>query len=112
VRAKSTFQTNGNGTVGTGSIRGMPYLAVLRAAGFAIWPFDAAASRTVVEIYPAELRRRASGPVRAYATEHCRDAGVSAEVMWQHRAELRELTAATDRVTRLEGAVWLPSGGR
>lgn len=58
VRAKSPFQVGGAGSVGTGSIRGMPVLAVLRAAGFAIWPFDAVGPATwprVVEIYPRLL---------------------------------------------------------
>jgi hypothetical protein len=61
VRAKSTFQSNGAGTVGTGTVRGMPYLSQLRTAGFAVWPFDAAARRTAVEIYPSALRRLRTG---------------------------------------------------
>jgi hypothetical protein len=110
LRAKSTFQTNGKGTVGTGSVRGMPYLAQLRAAGFAVWPFDAAGPRTVVEIYPSALRRVFTGPARAYPTPDCRDAGVSAEVMWRHRATFATLPAASDERTRREGAVWVPGG--
>ena len=39
--AKSIFQLVGNGQVGAGSVRGMPLVARLRAAGLAIWPFDA-----------------------------------------------------------------------
>jgi hypothetical protein len=110
VRAKSTFQSNGAGTVGTGSVRGIPYLVQLRAAGFAVWPFDTAADRTVVEIYPSALRRlRNDAPARAYATEHERDAAESALVMWDHRAQLTTLAATSDPVTRLEGDVWLPA---
>ena len=56
--AKSVFQLVGNGQVGRGSVRGMPHLARLRAEGFAIWPFDGARDRLVVEIYPSLLRRR------------------------------------------------------
>ena len=56
--AKSVFQLVGNGQVGRGSVRGMPHLARLRAEGFAIWPFDGASDRLVVEIYPSLLRRR------------------------------------------------------
>ncbi len=52
VRPKSVFQVGGAGTVGTGSVRGMPYLLTLRAAGFAIWPFDRADAPLAVEIYP------------------------------------------------------------
>jgi hypothetical protein len=113
LRAKSTFQSNGAGTVGTGSIRGMPYLARLRATGFAVWPFDAAAERTAIEIYPSALRRLRNGvAARRYATEHERDAAESALVMWDHRAELATLAATTDPVTRLEGDVWLPRHAR
>ena len=54
--AKSIFQLVGNGQVGAGSVRGMPFLARLRAEGFAIWPFDAASARTVFEIYPTAMR--------------------------------------------------------
>jgi hypothetical protein len=39
-RPKSVFQIGGAGSVGTASLRGMPALAQLRRAGFAIWPFD------------------------------------------------------------------------
>ncbi len=110
VRAKSTFQSNGAGTVGTGSVRGMPYLLRLRDAGFAIWPFDDATDRTAVEIYPSALRRlRNGGSTRDYATEHERDAAESALVMWGHRSALTALAATADPVTRLEGDVWLPS---
>lgn len=42
IRPTSGFQIGGAGAVGTGAVRGMPMLARLRAAGFAIWPFDAA----------------------------------------------------------------------
>lgn len=39
-RPKSVFQIGGAGSVGTGSLRGMPALARLARTGFAIWPFD------------------------------------------------------------------------
>ncbi len=38
-RPMSVFQIGGAGAVGVGSIRGMPVLRRLRAAGFSIWPF-------------------------------------------------------------------------
>jgi hypothetical protein len=106
--AKSLFQLVGNGQVGAGSVRGMPLLAGLRKAGFAIWPFDAAGPRTVMEIYPTALRRTYSGPSHRYASNHARDATISALVMWEHRQRLQSLPAATDPVTRLEGDVWTP----
>jgi hypothetical protein len=109
VRAKSTFQANGRGTVGTGSLRGIPYLATLRDAGFAVWPFDDARDRTVVEIYPSLLRRLDDHPPASYRSPHERDAVISARVMWEHRESFATLRAATDPVTRLEGEVWTPA---
>ena len=41
ARPKSVFQVGGAGSVGTGSVRGMPMLHALSEAGWAIWPFDA-----------------------------------------------------------------------
>jgi hypothetical protein len=55
IGPKSIFQIGGAGSVGTGSLRGMPYLRELRAAGFAIWPFDRPHLPLVVEIYPRYL---------------------------------------------------------
>ncbi|MFI5040700.1 MAG: hypothetical protein ACHQNA_02415 [Acidimicrobiales bacterium] len=56
LRPKSTFQVGGAGSVGTGSIRGMPHLRRLRAAGVAVWPFDAWSPGrglpVAVEVYP------------------------------------------------------------
>ena len=52
VKPKSVFQIGGAGAVGTGSIRGMPYLTNIRRAGVAIWPFDPPSRPMVVEIYP------------------------------------------------------------
>src|SRR5207249_2347049 len=55
---KSVFQIAGAGAVGTGSLRGMPALLDLRAAGFAIWPFDPPRLPMAVEIYPRWLTGR------------------------------------------------------
>jgi hypothetical protein len=106
--AKSVFQLVGNGQVGAGSIRGMPLLAMLRADGFAIWPFDPAADRTAFEIYPRALRPLVpdAGP---FGSNDERDAVCSALALWQHRDELTTLRATTDPVTRLEGDVWMPA---
>ena len=43
ITPKSPFQIGGSGTVGTGSLRAMPHLLELRAAGFRVWPFESAA---------------------------------------------------------------------
>jgi hypothetical protein len=61
-----------------------------------------------MEIYPSALRRSYTGPPRQHASNHARDATISALMMWEHRKQLRSLPAATDPVTRLEGDVWLP----
>jgi len=106
--AKSIFQLVGNGQVGAGSVRGMPLLAELRAAGVAIWPFDAPARRTAFEIYPSVLRPLAT-PERAYSSNDERDAVCSVEVMWRYRETVAALAAATDPTRRLEGDVWAPT---
>jgi hypothetical protein len=59
VRPKSVFQVGGAGAVGTGTLRGMGALLALRAAGVAIWPWDAPGEVTAGEIYP----RLATGAV-------------------------------------------------
>jgi hypothetical protein len=105
--AKSVFQLVGNGQVGAGSVRGMPFLAQLRAAGFAIWPFDAASDRTALEIYPSALRPNAP-PLGPFASNDERDAVCSAFVMWQHRHLLAGLAQGRDPETQIEGDVWLP----
>ena len=56
---KSVFQIGGAGAVGTGSLRGIPCLGALHAAGFSIWPFHAPTRPIVIEIYPRLL----TGPV-------------------------------------------------
>ena len=43
ITPKSPFQIGGSGSVGTGSLRAMPHLLELRAAGFRVWPYEAAA---------------------------------------------------------------------
>ncbi len=42
ITPKSPFQIGGSGSVGTGSLRAMPFLLRLREAGFRVWPFDGA----------------------------------------------------------------------
>jgi hypothetical protein len=129
IRAKSAFQIGGAGTVGTGSIRGMPHLLELRAHGFGIWPFHPPSAWTVTEIYPRlltgpvrksdpEQRRRhlAESPwsvdpafERAMAgSEDAFDAAVSALAMAERSDELSGLPQACDELTLLEGAIWPP----
>jgi hypothetical protein len=57
ITPKSPFQIGGSGSVGTGSLRAMPFLLKLREAGFRVWPFENAALDTkkpqplLVEMY-------------------------------------------------------------
>jgi len=126
---RSVLQLLGAGAVGTGSVRGMPFLLDLADAGFSVWPFDAPELPLVVEIYPrlltgdvvksdagararylerehpglpGELRRKTASSGDAF------DAAVSALAMARHAADFRRLPPARDRASRLEGAIWRP----
>ena len=136
-RPQSAFKVYGAGTVGTGSIRGLPFLADLRDAGAAIWPFDAPENGQpiVVEIYPRYFygtgitnngditgrnSRRAYLAPEEYSrleqhwrdimigNEHAFDAGVSALVMSANAANLRRLQPDTASPYSLEGRIWTP----
>jgi hypothetical protein len=125
---KSVFQIGGAGAVGTGSLRGMPWLAWLRERGFAIWPFDEVGACTALEVYPslyakvatydaaaraAHLARLPSAVLgaadreAAVASDDAFDAVVSALAMWERRDELLSLEATTDRTAALEGEIWV-----
>ena len=119
--AKSVFQIGGAGAVGTGSLRGWPVLRRLRAAGFAIWPFDPPRLPMAVEIFPRLLtgpviksRREArerylrerGWPPEAAVSEDAFDAAVSALVMSAHCAALAALPAEPDPAIRREGRIW------
>jgi hypothetical protein len=129
IRPKPVFKIGLQGNVGTGAIRGMPYLARLHHAGFHIWPFDPPGWPRAIEIYPRLL----TGPVdkarpaarsqylntvpwtidaslkaAAQASEDAFDATVSALRMWDLRSDLEALPAVIDPVVRLEGWIWLP----
>jgi hypothetical protein len=125
---KSVFQIGGAGAVGTGSIRGMPMLHRLRAAGAAIWPFDRPGWPLVVEIYPRLLtgkivksrfaeraryvtRYTALAPEQralAGASDDALDAAVSALVMARHADDLAALPEESDADLRREGRIWYP----
>jgi hypothetical protein len=40
ITPKSPFQIGGSGSVGTGSLRAMPFLLRMREEGFRVWPFE------------------------------------------------------------------------
>mgnify|MGYP000704003509 CR=1 FL=1 len=127
IKPKSMFQIGGAGTVGTGSIRGMPFLSKIREQGFAIWPFDICVPPLVAEIYPRVL----TGPVlksskqsrakylgalwpdlpsklatQAIYSEDAFDTAVSALMMDRHFS-IKSLPRI-DRLSRLEGEIWVP----
>ncbi len=137
IAPKSVFQIGGAGAVGTASLRGMPGLLVLRAAGFRIWPYDEPSLNEplVVEIYTrlmtgavtksSEVARTAylakkrkesamyAGLSRlvmakARASEDAFDALVTAMVMTEHRGEFAGLRKTEDEVFRMEGQTWVP----
>jgi hypothetical protein len=125
--ARSVFQVNGGGAVGTGTIRGLPVLKRLRDASFSIWPFDQPGWPRVVEIYPRLL----TGPVtksraterrswldreasigddlreQAASSEDAFDAAASALRMSEHADELAVLAREPGRA--LEGRIWRPA---
>jgi hypothetical protein len=64
ITPKSPFQIGGSGSVGTGSLRAMPFLLRLHSAGFRVWPYESATLGTrpkplLVEMYT----RLMTGPV-------------------------------------------------
>jgi hypothetical protein len=66
ITPKSPFQIGGSGSVGTGSLRAMPWLMKLREANFRVWPFE---SSTLGEEQPSPLlvemyTRLLTGPVK------------------------------------------------
>ena len=124
---KSIFQIGGAGSVGTGSLRGMPWLAWLRARGFSIWPFDGVGAATALEVYPSLYSKVATNDAAgraehlsavpravlgateraaAIGSDDAFDAVVSALAMWDRRQQLAALEPATDVTTTLEGATW------
>jgi len=116
--------------VGTGSVRGMPALARLATAGFAVWPFDAPrpGEPVAVEIWPRPLYaepvvKSSAGARAAYLARHAPDvpdafraaaarsddafdALTAALAMWHRRDELATLGPAGDETERVEGRIW------
>ncbi|MGZ8469524.1 MAG: hypothetical protein ACXW61_08490 [Gemmatirosa sp.] len=132
VRPKSVFQVAGAGSVGTGSIRGMPFLLALRDAGFVVWPFDdpRPGAPLALEIWPrlcygepvakARVEARAAwlaqhapdlAPAHRAAAERSDDAFdalASALALWAARDTLAALPPARDARERREGRIWTP----
>jgi hypothetical protein len=129
LQPSSTFKIGGAGQVGTGTIRGMPFLEKLRLAGWRIAPFDPPGFPMAVEIYP---RLFADDVVKtsplacleyltfkfpkldpliarlAASSEDAFDAAISALVMDEHRDDLLHLRPSAIASERLEGRIWMP----
>jgi hypothetical protein len=83
IAPKSPFQIGGSGSVGTGSLRAIPFLLQLRKAGFRIWPFESAAldnnkpQPLVVEMYARLLtgavKKSSAEARRAYLRSKMRE---------------------------------------
>src|SRR5580698_6983197 len=55
ITPKSPFQIGGSGSVGTGSLRAMPFLLRLHEAGFRVWPFEEAQLQGTASRSPAGM---------------------------------------------------------
>jgi len=137
ITPKSPFQIGGSGSVGTGSLRAMPFLLRLREAGFRTWPFEAASPNKplVVEMYTRLMTgavakrnptarkaylsaRRKQDPLfapvsravfrTAEASEDAFDALISTMEMVRYAGEFARLKATKDPILRLEGITWRP----
>ncbi len=133
IAPKSPFQIGGAGAVGTGTLRGIPFLPRLQegrirhlavrcaAAADAGRDLSAAVDRAGEEERAEErvryLRERALRAVltraalaQAEESEDAFDAAVSAVRMGERRAEFTKLPRLTEEVRQLEGKVWGASG--
>jgi hypothetical protein len=136
ITPKSPFQIGGSGSVGTGSLRAMPFLLRMWEAGFRVWPFESARligvkpQPLLVEMYTrlltgavkksnAEARKiylaakKYEGigrgmMAKALESEDAFDALVCCMEMVRLRKEFAGLKATKDRVLRLEGITWRP----
>jgi hypothetical protein len=130
IQPKSPFQIGGAGAVGTGSLRGIPFLHQLRQVGFSIWPFNQRRFPIAMEIYPRvftgpgnksslafrtsslEQNRYRELPeeilAKARGSEDAFDALCSAIGMKDHAEEFLKLKRASHPVRLLEGQIWTP----
>ncbi len=137
ITPKSPFQIGGSGSVGTGSLRAMPWLLHLREHGFRVWPFEDADPKRplLVEMYTRLLtgavkksnaaarknylsaRRKEdalyaalprSAVTKALGSEDAFDALVCCVEMVRWQGEFAGLRATCDETLRLEGITWRP----
>jgi len=102
---KSVFQIGGAGAVGTGTLRGIPFLPTLREAGWAIWPYDAPTDHVVAEIWTRLL----TGPVAKSSAEG-RGAWLQANADLRGRL-LKEASASEDAFDAAACALVLSRAG-
>ncbi len=97
IRPKSVFQVGGAGSVGTGSLRGMPLLAQLREAGLEIWPFAPPQAPlppqqacVVTEIYPRLFTGKVHKSNRAQRALHLANHWPELDGAFREAAEVSE----------------------
>jgi len=125
---RSPFQVSGAGSVGSSTLRGIPFLPQLRAAGFKIWPWDDAAPPAAMEIWTrvaigdtvksspnarieaVKSHRGIPSPLRkpASASEDLFDAAMTALWLSENEAALAASRRSRRRADLLEGRTWLP----
>ena len=126
---RSPFQVSGAGSVGSSTLRGIPFLLDLKEAGFGIWPWDDATPPAAVEIWTrvaigntvksspkeriAAVQAHKGIPKRlvldASASEDLFDAAMSALWLSENGLNLRASKRSRRQADLLEGRTWMPS---
>ena len=86
ITPKSPFQIGGSGSVGTGSLRAMPFLLRLREAGFQTWPYEDAKLGVKPAPLLVEMYTRLMTGAVAKSNESARKAYLAAK--WKSDASL------------------------
>lgn len=125
---RSPFQVSGAGSVGSSTLRGIPFLQDLKAAGFRIWPWDDAQPPAAVEIWTrvaigntvkSDPSARASAvqlnpgipdglKSTAASSEDMFDAAMTALWLSENEAQLLASRKSKRKAVLLEGCTWLP----
>jgi hypothetical protein len=137
IAPKSPFQIGGAGSVGTASLRAIPFLLQLHEADFRVWPFQNAAldakhpQPLLIEMYARLLtgavKKSSADARRAYlrhysaysalkrrvlnqaiASDDAFDALISVLEMARHAVQFTALKRTRDPIRLLEGITWVP----